>query len=242
MIDRNLIETYAQHVETHEILRHICIPDARAKNPDGSPVDYLLDLPAIKDPLEQRAAFWKVRGIERHPDEFYPTYYALARVLKPKRIAEIGVWWGYALMAMVQGSLQSLVVQPAEMHVYGYDNESYPEAGSCLSWAAKAFDLMAVPSTMVHCSSRDFDRKGLGLDDIDMFSVDGEHSYEDALLDLQLAEPCMTNRPGATIIVDDVGWALNVRQAVEEFCREKGWDALWLPTLKGTAVLQRRSA
>ena len=41
------------------------------------------------------------------------------------------------------------------------------------------------------------------------------------------------------IIVDDVGWALNVREAVEQFCFEQHWQAMWLPTLKGTAVLQR---
>src|SRR5689334_16223407 len=89
MINRNQLEEIAAGVETHEILRGICIPSARVGNPDGTPCDYLTQLPPISAPLEERAEFWRLRGIERNPDQFYPMYYAIARCVKPRVIAEI---------------------------------------------------------------------------------------------------------------------------------------------------------
>lgn len=238
MIDRNALEDIACSVETHEILRGICIPEARAKHPDGRAIDYLTELPKLTDPLEVRAAWWAQRGIERHPDEFYPIYHAVARLVKPRRIAEIGVWWGYALMAMVTGTLAAGTPND-NITVAGYDNESYPGAEHCLDWATKAFGDIGVNAAMIHCDSRQFDGKGLPVENIDLFSVDGDHTYESALKDLILAHNAMSTNPEAAIIVDDVGWALNVRQAVEEFCETFHWRPMWLPTLKGSAVLQR---
>ncbi len=199
-----------------------------------------------------RAEWWSKRGIERNPDEFYVYYHAIARVLQPRVIAEIGVWWGYALMAMATGTLfphqhntvcdiypDCSVHGRSLFHVYGFDNESYPGAEHCLDWAAKCFNEINVPNTMLHCNSRQFDTAGLPtMLPVDLFSVDGEHSYQDAYKDLVLADKVMNkNNPDCALLVDDVGWALSVRDSCEDFAKEFGWQTHYLPTLKGTCVI-----
>lgn len=258
-LDRNEIEKIAASVHTHEVLRNHCIIEARAKNPDGSECDYSTDkLPALTAPIPERAKWWSQRGIERHPDEFYVYYHAIARVLKPRVIAEIGVWWGYALMAMVTGALYPHQTNknqiamcdhpsarwsiPAPVdHVYGFDNESYPQAEHCLDWAAKCFNEIGVPNSMLHCDSRQFDATGLPpMLPVDLWSVDGDHSYQAAYKDLVLAHKYAS--PACVMLVDDCGWALSVRDACDDFAEKFGYDVWMLPTLKGTAVLERKIA
>ena len=248
MLDRNEIERIASSVHTHEILRQHCILEARAKNPDGSACDYSTDkLPPLTADIAERAAWWSARGIERHPDEFYPVYHAIARITKPRVIAEIGVWWGYALMAMTTGALYPYRVQPewssnpsdVVEHVYGFDNESYPGAENCLAWCGQSFDQIKVPSTMLHCDSRQFDGVGLPpMKKVDLWSVDGDHSYQAAYKDLVLAEKYASER--CVMIVDDCGWALSVRDACDDFAAKYGYDVMMLPTLKGTCLLTRK--
>lgn len=253
MLDRNEIERIAASVHSHEVLRNHCILEARAKNPDGSLCDYSTGkLPPLIAPIAERAAWWSARGIERHPDEFYVFYHAIARILRPRVIAEIGVWHGYALMAMVTGSLYpdqkghkcnlgidcNLHSGPSVLHVYGFDNESYPGAEHCLDWCSKCLNEIEVPNTMLHCDSRQFDATGLPpMKKVDMWSIDGDHSYQAAYKDLVLAEKYANDK--CVYVVDDCGWALSIRDACDDFAAKYGYDVMMLPSLKGSSVLSR---
>lgn len=236
-LDRNEIERIAWSVHTHEILGSLCIPDARL----GS-VDYgNWAFPDLDIPVVARAAWWKERGLVRSPDEFYPYYYALGYLMRAKCIAEIGTWWSYALMAMATGAKYATGRYP---EIWGFDNESYPGAENCLQWARDRFTELGITHHMIHCDSRDYDVTGLPVppDSVDIFSIDGDHSYQSAFRDTVLAGPCVRN--GGIMIHDDVGWALNIRDAVDDFTDDNpNWSydphTDILPTLKGSLIVTR---
>jgi hypothetical protein len=253
------LESDANRVLTAELLGNIIVPEALPKEScrrcagSGSILDRPCEqctgsgkqpidpafFPPIERPMQERYEWWKQHGILKDPDDRYPFYYAIAKQLQPIIIAEIGVFYGYSLMCMAKGAIAGGVrnVPGENVTVNGFDNEQY--APGCLEWARQGFMLDRIACNLMKMDTQA--QQALPLSMVQLSSIDGDHSYESAMHDLRLMEPCMVPRPrlDAVHIVDDIGWALSVRQAAEDFAREFGYRIMYLPTHKGTAVLER---
>lgn len=266
MIDRMQLEYDANTVLTAEILRSIIVPEAKPREicghcdgtgkvlktlprldsnecsackGTGKTIVPVAFWPGIDRPLQERYEWWKAKGILKDPDDRYPYYFAVAKQCRPLIIAEIGVYYGYSLMCMAQGAMAGGVrnIPGENVTVNGFDNEQY--VFGCLEWARQAFMDERIACNLMHLDTQK--AKSLPLHMVQLASIDGDHSYESALHDLRIMEPCMVPRPrlDAVYIVDDVGWALSVRQAAEDFAKEFGYSVIMLPTHKGTAILER---
>lgn len=159
-------------------------------------------------------------------DNTYRWYHGLARVLRPKRVAEIGVRFGYSLYALQSGSLKNLAI-------YGFDNESY--IPDCLSWARLHLKPLAWSCELVKCDTQKLN--ALSLLGIDIFHVDGDHTAEGADHDMKLAWPTLADN--GVLLVDDVDSIPPVRAAVVDFCDQHHTEFLYLPSTRGLAVIPK---
>lgn len=263
MLNRMLLEKDANTVITNEILGAIIPPDARPRDEcekcDGS--GFYVDMqwvngadctacggtgkiiaswPGIERPLQERAEWWKHKGILKNPDDRYTYYYAIAKQVRPVIIAEIGVYYGWSLMAMAKGAIAGGVrnERGSNTTVNGFDNEQY--APGCLEWARQAFMEERIACNLMKMDTQQ--QSSLPLHMVQLASVDGDHTYESCLHDLELMEPCMVPRPrtDAVYIVDDTGWALSLRDAAEDFARKYDYEVMHLPSHKGTTILTRK--
>ena len=264
MLDRMLLEKEAHGVLTNEILGAIIVPEARPKEEckrclgtgfDDSPVNQQICtqctgsgrqpidpqfFPPLERPLQERYEWWKHKGIIKNPDDRYPYYYAIAKQVRPVIVAEIGVYYGYSLMAMAKGAIAGGVknVRGQNVSVNGFDNEQY--APGCLEWVREACMQERIACNLMKMDTQKVD--ALPLHMVQLASIDGDHTYESCLHDLRIMEPCMVPRPrmDAVYIVDDTGWCLALRDAAEDFARDFGYDVMHLPTHKGTSILTRK--
>jgi len=115
--------------------------------------------------------------------------YDIVKELAPKRIAEIGVRCGYSAWAMLQAA--------PEATFYGYDNYSYKPRQICQ--CASEYLLEPYDTEVMELDSQE--TKDLGIRDIDLFHVDGDHSHAGAYNDLELAY--LTLSENGKILVDD---------------------------------------
>jgi len=115
--------------------------------------------------------------------------YDIVKELAPKRIAEIGVRCGYSAWAMLQAA--------PEATFYGYDNYSYKPRQICQ--CASEYLLEPYDTEVMELDSQE--TKDLGIRDIDLFHVDGDHSHAGAYHDLELAY--LTLSENGKILVDD---------------------------------------
>lgn len=162
--------------------------------------------------------------------DYYLWYYILARHYRPANIAEIGTRYGYSLKSLVLGSLSR---RPAgELKVYSFDDESY-EPGSTRVARAMCDDL-GVASEFTAMDTQESD--DLGLSRIDLFHVDGCHTFAGAFTDLIRARASLS--PDGVILIDDVDHsAPHLPRAVRWFCREFGFSYDYVPHFRGLGVL-----
>lgn len=73
---------------------------------------------------------------------------------------------------------------------------------------------------------------------IDFINVDGDHSYEVCLSDLENYAPCVSL--GGMIWVDDVAYIPGVKQALEEFMNSEGSEGFEMWDWEGKGYLQSK--
>ena len=140
-------------------------------------------------------------------------------LLKPQTILEIGVWGGKSLIPMAFATRAN----QTEGHVYGIDPWSSDESikgmeGANYEWwnqvdhsgilkglerSIKQLDLGDY-ITLIRSTSEAADSTIIGS--IDMLHIDGNHSEEASLIDVEKWVPQV--RSGGLIIFDDVNWGL----------------------------------
>jgi predicted O-methyltransferase YrrM len=148
--------------------------------------------------------------------DYYEIYYAIANWYKPKSILEIGVRYGYSLYTMVMGSD---LVETA----VGYDipDSMSGEYKYVLHDHGKnsRFDIVRDNFKLYCPKSINLDLQYVNTQEIDslegsydMIHVDGNHSFEGKMHDLELSlGRCKT------LIVDDCAVFSRIRDAVIEF-------------------------
>ena len=142
-----------------------------------------------------------------HPDvrAYFESKHRLAAALQPRRIVEIGVRCGYSAFAMLSAVPKATYV--------GIDNRD-PSYGDSEAYALHAATLLAG----FRVSFRDVDSRALAElpgPVPDLVHVDGDHSYEGAQHDIDLAL-----RSGARwVLIDDTDYLDDVRRAANEAAR-----------------------
>lgn len=131
----------------------------------------------------------------------------LCRLFKPNRIFEIGAFDGYSAAAMAMNS-------PAGAVVYSLDLPREPRR---MTWEGTAVEEKVIP---LAGDSAKFDFSPY-RENIDLFFVDGAHSYEYALCDTRSALLC--TRPGGVIVWHDFGklGCTGVERAIRELAGGK---------------------
>jgi predicted O-methyltransferase YrrM len=161
----------------------------------------------------------------------YEVKFALARLLQPRSILEIGVRAGYSALAF-------LTACPEASYV-GIDSNSDTHGGfhGALDHAR---ELLAPFQTVVlEMTSANYgEQLGANPDPsgFDLVHVDGDHSLDGCLADLRLADRLQPR----TILVDDVLGIPEVQSACDRFLEETSgrWLSLVIPdTHNGVRLL-----
>lgn len=157
----------------------------------------------------------------------YAWYYAIAREVQPKVLAEIGSRFGYSLRAMLCGFTPDFV--------YVWDNESYDPG--CLVHVTKMLET----SEVKHCISRADTQllPSLEATSVDLFHVDGDHSIQGAYLDLEKAYKCLS--PNGVIVIDDTTSCPGVHAAVKLFNLDYPVECIEVPSFNGLSILLKKS-
>lgn len=155
----------------------------------------------------------------------YEHYYNFTNEVKPKSILEIGVRHGYSLCSMFVGA------QEQDVYLEGWDLEAYENNSqkiaekNLLLCGAKNYKLLI-------CDSQ----KQTKIDKFfDIIHVDGDHTYEGALHDLELCTgKCKY------IIVDDYTYYNEVKQATD-FYIDKNQNIIqntkFIDSYRGTMII-----
>ena len=70
-----------------------------------------------------------------------------------------------------------------------------------------------------------------------MVHLDGDHSYDGALHDLRVF-----SKVARDLLIDDIAYIDGVKDALNTFLEETGYQAIEFPTVRGDAVIQLRLA
>lgn len=148
---------------------------------------------------------WLPDDAERPSEEYKRQYFLkfdCVRQAQPKVIAEIGVRAGYSALAM-------LLAAPEARYI-GFEADQGTFGG------VQGFTAAAVPRVLAGFKHelRFVDSQNLSrIDDVvDFFHVDGDHSYDGALRDLETAWAC-----SQYVLVDDYDFIRPVQAAVDHF-------------------------
>jgi predicted O-methyltransferase YrrM len=175
---------------------------------------------------------WNFRTREFY--EEYRTKYAIAKMIQPRTILEVGVRFGYGAYSFLEGAdtFATYCGLDADEPSWG------PYPGIPREWA-EAQLKKRFPRCLIN--TRKFDTQSdetgrLGLSFADLIHIDGDHSYEGALHDMETFWPLCHN----VMVVDDTNEIADVRNAVKTFCAQHA-DAIPLPvtSYRGSMLLVR---
>jgi len=154
------------------------------------------------------------RDAECRDEDFYRyarEKYSLVRQFKPVKIAEIGVRLGYSAYAFLCGS-------PAGASYTGFDIVGGDHGGTKVAGLEYPEKILRrdFPQSEVKLVKMDTQKvDDLGLESVDFFHVDGDHSTAGALHDMGLAWKAICS--GGVMVVDDYDFLPAVRAAVDNF-------------------------
>jgi len=165
--------------------------------------------------------------------EEYRVKYAIAKLIQPHSILEVGVRFGYAarsfLFAMPEASYIGL----------DFDEPSWGDfAGLPRVWAETRLHARYPHNDIrtFHFDTQKDSLTPLGLELIDMVHIDADHSYGGTTRDLATFWPLARK----AVVVDDYGGIATVQLAVDEFCEDQpNVIRLAATSLRGSAILVR---
>lgn len=169
---------------------------------------------------------WKFCTTEFYDE--YRTKYAIAVLIKPRSILEIGVRFGYSAYAFLSAG---------DVDVYiglDFDEPSWGSyAGIPREWAQEQLRV-AFPSVdiMTYKINTQTDASQLGEDKFELVHIDADHSYHGALNDMQKFWPFT----GRVMVVDDF---IEVQDAVKTFMSTQSGVMLNVTSLRSSALIVR---
>ncbi len=161
-------------------------------------------------------------------NNIYKWYFAIGFAKRAKKIVEIGTRFGYSLYALAAGTINNSVKFP---DIIFYDAEFY-EPGS-VAIAVKNMNNLSVNVEGHKLNSQTVDK--LPINDVDIFSVDGDHSVAGTLHDLELA--LSTLAKDGIILLDDIDFIGDVKTAAIQFINKYKLTYLYIPTFRGLYII-----
>jgi predicted O-methyltransferase YrrM len=169
---------------------------------------------------------WNFRTQEFYNE--YRTKYAIAKLVKPKSILEIGVRFGYSARAF-------LCAGDVDIYIgLDFDEPSWGSyAGVPREWAQEQLRIV-FPSVNIVTYNINTQTDGFkfGGKRFDLVHIDADHSYQGALNDMQKFWP-LTER---VMVVDDF---VEVQDAVETFISTQLGIMLSVTSLRSSALIVR---
>jgi len=139
-------------------------------------------------------------------DKNYPFYAALAFLVKPMSVLEIGVRLGYSLISMFRGYDGILKIVGVDLQADVEDSQRKARENLVAVGYKKELELPVVGSRWI---------KSFGSNvHFNLVHVDGDHSREGAREDIRMAWPKVA--PGGILVADDAEYAPGVKEGVEE--------------------------
>lgn len=172
---------------------------------------------------------------------FYDEYrakYAIAKMIKPDTIIEIGVRFGYGANSFLSAYSDDDFNRCLQYIGLDADEPSWgPYTGVPRKWAeARLRERFSTTITTHKFNTQKGDVAELELPRVDMVHIDADHSYEGALRDMETFWPFCKR----VMVVDDYIEIADVKDAVETFCAAHK-DVVQLPvtTFRGAMLLVR---
>ena len=167
-------------------------------------------------------------------DNYYSWYYHVGAVLKPRKIVEFGVRYGYSLKALLDGS----GVPWENCAVVAVDDERD---------GVRTLDIFEKYFRDRHIFLLDLWRRDtqtlpvvefvntVGVQ-LDLAHVDAWHTEDGCYHECELAYAAV--RPGGFVLVDDALPGGVVRAGADRFCRDRKLDNVYLETLRGMLIFR----
>jgi hypothetical protein len=193
-------------------------------------IPYQMWLQEVAHPQDAICRTEAIYGYERGKFE-------ISRRFLPSVIAEIGVRLGYSAHAFLLGTEENA-------SYFGYDICGGPHGGTSVA----GFDFVSAmlrrnfPLAKVALIRSDTQKQTeMSLSGVDLFHVDGNHSFEGAMHDMRIAWP--TVKSGGVMLVDDYDYIVAVKMAVDQFIRERIAEIQYhehLKTYRGDVIIIKR--
>lgn len=195
----------------------------------------------MKDVLKILEPYWKndppVEALANWPpkENYYEWYAFYASLVKPERILEIGVAYGWSAMAFLAGWPHVKEMFLVDNGLYGIHprDAELKIMDFCIdkSWAIPDITSIMADSKKIEAF--------IGWRKFDLVHVDGEHSAAAVRSDILLALDHLT--PRGVIIVDDTTGLWNIQTEVRVLRTERpDLAALEVPTATGHTLLWRK--
>ena len=160
----------------------------------------------------------------------------IAQRFNPKLIAEIGVRLGYSAYAFLAACPQAIY--------HGYDVWGGDHGGTKIAGAEYVTWMLACnckeANVTLHTANTQ-QLNSLDLHEVDFFHVDGDHSQQGALHDMEVVWP--TIKPGGVMIIDDYDFIVPVRGAVDQFIKSNSESIKsheYFKTFRGDMVIVKK--
>jgi hypothetical protein len=165
----------------------------------------------------------------------YVWYYALGHSFgHAKSLAEIGVRFGYSLHSVMKG-IRS--VSGHELRVFGFDNESYVQGSNAIAMK----NLTRFKNAIIDIRTVNSMQDGITvLNNIDIFSIDGDHTYTGTMRDMEMALPMLSY--DGILVVDDITGipeSPEIKRACRDFARNNKLAYFLVPTYRGMYIMYR---
>ena len=160
--------------------------------------------------------------------EYYRVKYDLARRFNPRSILEIGVRAGYSAHTFLSAC-------PTARYT-GIDAENLQhggQGGPWMWWAERILEGFDV--TLIKADSQTLDRiEGT----FDFIHIDGDHTTEGLLHDLEICWPAMND--GGVILVDDYDYIETVTAGCDLWAQRPDVNREYVESLRGEILFTRR--
>jgi hypothetical protein len=161
----------------------------------------------------------------------YTWFWAIGHYYKPKKIVEQGTRFGYSLKAFVSGAGHA----PSEYSISVYDMEC--DGFKPLTVMEDYFiNKLNIKNLTVHRVNTQ-SINDLGVTDVDLAMVDGEHTESGCLHECQTAWAAL--RHGGVMVVDDAHDE-GPKAGTMRFCALHGVSPVYLPSFRGIYLIEKK--
>jgi hypothetical protein len=161
----------------------------------------------------------------------FEPYYGIAKTIKPKKIMEIGVRFGFSFLPMLLGA-EAARDNDEPIIIRGLDLETYGNNSIAISNMTEFYKGNA-DWKIEHGNSQELTELP---DFYDLISIDGCHNYGCKIHDLQLAM-----NKSRYAILDDYDYHADVKRSIDDFIKEYSHnieESIYMPTFRGSMLIK----